>query len=279
MLKFDFHCHSCFSDGALTPTQLIDYAVEREIKLLALTDHDCIHGLSEAHNHILEKQYDIELINGVELTALCEFGEVHVVGLGIDSTNTSLLSTLAQQQAERKKRARQIDEKLNLLGVHGVLEYCNQMSPVALTRTHIAQAIVALGYAKDMKAAFKKFLGKNGKIKVAKNWIDLSVAIELIKQAGGVAVLAHPTRYPLSNRKLGLLIAHFAQLGGEAIEMAYPSLSKDKIEWLKLHLEMHQLQASSGSDFHYPGLKWTDLGKFPFLDRSIPHIFEERIQI
>ena len=97
-------------------------------------------------------------------------------------------------------------------------------------------------------------------------------AIGLIQAAGGKAVLAHPTRYPLTNRKLSLLIKAFKEAGGDAIEMAYPSLNPDKMAWLKVHREQNELFASSGSDFHFPGLKWTDLGRFPSLDNSIPHV-------
>lgn len=271
-IKFDFHCHSHFSDGQLSPQALIEYATEREIQLLALTDHDTISGLEEVSRFIGEQDLPIKLINGVEISALSEFGEVHIVGLAIDPRHSELCCALSEQQQKRWQRAENIDEKLQKLGVNGVLDWCKIHVKQVVTRSHMAKALVDLGYAKDLQQAFKKYIGKKGKVKVPKDWMSLPQAIELIGKAGGVSVLAHPTRYPLSNRKLSLLIESFKQAGGDAIEMAYPSLNADKIAWLKIQRENHNLLASSGSDFHYPNLKWTDLGRFPHLDAGIPHV-------
>ncbi len=273
-MKFDFHCHSYFSDGKLSPQALIDYALERNIELLALTDHDTIDGLSVARQYIRDNNYSINLINGVEISALTEFGEIHIVGLGLDVNNEALIESLKQQHKERWIRAKDIDSKLIKAGVVGVLEFLEKEVKQVVTRTHIAKAIVELGFAKDMQQAFKKYIGKQGRIKVAKNWMSMEQAISLIKQAGGIAVLAHPTRYPLSNRKLSYLIEAFANEEGQGIELSYPSLNRDKMEWLKLHQEKNGLIASSGSDFHYPNLRWTDLGRFPQVDSAIPHVFE-----
>ncbi len=274
-MKFDFHCHSNFSDGKLSPYELIDYAIEREIELLALTDHDSVDGLCLAHEYIRNNNLGIKLVDGIEISALTEFGEIHVVGLGIDRKNTQLINRLKLQQEQRWIRAEEYAEKLAKIGVKGIFEHLQQSAIKVVTRSHIANAIIELNYAKDMDQAFKRFIGKQGKVKVAKNWMSLGEAIFLIKQAGGLAVLAHPTRYPLSNRKLSYLIESFASQGGHAIELSYPSLNKDKMEWLKLHAEKNQLLASSGSDFHYPDLRWTDLGRFPMLDSSIAHVFDK----
>lgn len=275
--KFDFHCHSCFSDGGLEPKRLIDYAIERNIRHLSLTDHDTVSGLSIAREYINKNQLEIALIDGVEISASTEYGEIHIVGLGIDSKNKALNSALNQQHRVREDRAEQICHKLEKLGVADVLAKTREISTQVITRTHIARAVVELGHAKDMQQAFKKYLGKKGKAKVGQSWMLLEEAISLIKVAGGKAILAHPTRYPLTNRKLSLLIQAFKEAGGHGLEMAYPSLSPDKMTWLKVHREQNELLASSGSDFHFPGLKWTDLGRFPFLDASIPHVKESVI--
>ena len=276
-VKYDFHTHSNYSDGLLSPTELVDYALEREVQFLALTDHDSISGLDEAREYIAEANLSIRLIKGVEISALTEFGEIHIVGLGIDDTHAELIACLTAQQNKRWQRAEVICQKLEKAGVAGVLDLCRAQVRQVITRSHIAKAIVELGHAKDMQQAFKKYIGKQGRIKVPKDWMEIGTAIEIIKSAGGIPVLAHPTRYPLSNRKLSLLIKNFADSEGEAIEMAYPSLNADKTAWLKIHQESNQLMASSGSDFHYPNLRWTDLGRFPALDSSIPHVSEKLI--
>ena len=241
---------------------------------MALTDHDTIDGLAVARQHIKDNDYAINLVNGVEISALTEFGEIHIVGLGLDIENQALVESLQEQQNQRWLRAEAFDEKLIKAGLSGVLALLKNDVKQVVTRTHIAQAIVSLGFAKDMQQAFKKYIGKQGRVKVAKNWMSMESAIHLIRQAGGTSVLAHPTRYPISNRKLSYLIEAFANNEGQGIELAYPSLNKDKMEWLKIHQEKNGLIASSGSDFHYPNLRWTDLGRFPQVDPTIPHVFE-----
>ena len=187
--KFDFHCHSDYSDGGLSPASLIDYACEREIKYLALTDHDSISGLDEARAYIDTIASDLQLISGVEISALSEFGEIHIVGLGIEESE-SLETALAQQRAKRWQRAQEIDAKLQKLAVTGMLDWCRENVKQVVTRTHMSQALVALGYAKDNQQVFKRYLGHKGKVKVPKIWMSLEQAIGLIKAAGGTSVLA-----------------------------------------------------------------------------------------
>jgi len=99
-------------------------------------------------------------------------------------------------------------------------------------------------------------------------------AISAIHNAGGLAILAHPTRYPMSNRRLGYLIEEFRIAEGDAMEVSYPSLNPDKRNWLEIHREKNELLASGGSDFHYPNLKWSDLGRFPKIDPKLPHVLD-----
>jgi 3',5'-nucleoside bisphosphate phosphatase len=275
MKKFDFHCHSLFSDGTLSPAALVEYAHDRHIEVLALTDHDCIDGLAEAQVTIEQNNYSIQLINGVEISALTDFGEIHIVGLNLNLNHQPLIEQLKIQQEKRWQRAKAYDQKLQKAGVIGVFDRLQNNVKQVVTRTHIAKAIVELGFAKDMQQAFKRYIGKQGRIKVTKDWMTMAQAIKLIQQSGGVAIMAHPTRYPISNRKLSLLIEQFSEEGGDAIELSYPSLNPDKMAWLKLHQEKNNLIASSGSDFHYPNLRWTDLGRFPYLDHNIPHVYHK----
>lgn len=271
-MKFDFHCHSDFSDGTLSPQHLLKYAAEREIEMLSLTDHDTLSGLTVLMQENEALDVPLTLIPGIEISASCEFGEIHIVGLGVDPDNHNLTKRLAVQQKARWKRAELIQAKLSKCNIEGVLAYLKDNVKQVVTRTHIARAIVEQGFAKDMQQAFKKYIGKKGRARVTQEWMPMEEAIELIHGAGGFAVLAHPTRYPVSNRKLAYLIESFKAIGGDGIETAYPSLNKDKAAWLELHRDKNDLLASSGSDFHYPNLKWTDLGRFPRLSDEIPHV-------
>ncbi|WP_196137884.1 PHP domain-containing protein [Aliikangiella sp. G2MR2-5] len=276
-MKYDFHCHSHFSDGALSPHALVQRAADNEITHLALTDHDSLSGLEQAIAAAQSCDKEIRIINGVEVSAMSEFGEVHIVGLGVDPQNEALINNLKSQNQARWQRAEKINSKLVRCGIEGVFDWLQANVVEVVTRTHIAKALVELEKVSDMQQAFKKFIGRKGRAKVAQEWLPLELVIELIHRAGGMAVLAHPTRYPLSNRKLSYLIEAFAAEGGDAIEMSYPSLNKDKMQWLSIHREKHNLMVSAGSDFHYPNLKWTDLGRFPFLDQSLPHVLEKLV--
>ena len=271
---FDLHCHSHYSDGLLSPNELMTYAAEREINTLALTDHDSVSGLPLAADAITEHELPLSLINGIEISAMTSHGEVHVVGLGIDIYDTHLNAALKIQRDKRWRRAEHICLQLEKAGVVGVLEETQSLVVEIVTRTHLAKAIVSLGHAKDMKQAFKRYIGKGGRIKVNKDWMSLACAIDLITGAGGIPVLAHPTRYPLSNRRLTKLIGEFAGEGGEAIEGAYPGTNREQMAWLKARALDAGLILSSGSDFHYPNLKWSDLGKFPATDSTVAHVLD-----
>jgi len=271
-MRYDFHSHSHYSDGVLSPSLLIDRAIEKDKYLLAMTDHDSVDGLQEAHQYIQSNNLNIRLINGLEISAQSDFGEIHIVGLNVDPCNNNLLALTQAQQKKRWDRVERMEEKFIKLNINGVLDYLKEHCKQVVTRSHVAKALVALGYAKDNNQAFKKLIGKKGRVKVATEWISMEEAIETIHQAGGMAILAHPTRYPMSNRRLGYLIEDFSQNKGDAIEVSYPSLSPDKKAWLEIQRTNNNLLASAGSDFHYPNLKWSDLGCFASVDPESEHV-------
>lgn len=273
-MRYDFHSHTHYSDGVLSPADLVMRAENMQIELFAISDHDSVSGLAEAQQAIELGSLNLRLVNAIEISAQSDFGEVHIVGLNIDANNEHLLSAIKKQQASRWVRAAKIADKLSSINVHGVFEFLKENCHEVVTRTHIARALVTLGHVKDNQQAFKKYLGKKGRVKVPAEWMSLDTAIELIKNAGGIAILAHPTRYPMSNTRLSYLIEDFTQSGGEAIEMSYPSLSPDKQAWLNSMREKNELLASAGSDFHVPDLKWSDLGRFRQLDSKIPHVID-----
>ena len=274
-MRYDFHSHSHFSDGTLSPTELVQRAEERDINLLALSDHDSVSGLIEATIAIEQQGLSVKLINAIEISAQTDFGEIHIVGLGINPKGPALVEQLAIQQNKRWERAILVSEKLDSLNVHGVLDFLRQNCVEVVTRTHMARALVELGHVKDNQQAFKKYLGKKGRVKVPASWMPMEQAIELIHQSGGLAVIAHPTRYPVSNRRLSYLIEEFKLAGGDGIEVSYPSLNPDKRIWLEALRDKHDLLASAGSDFHYPDLRWTDLGRFPPVDVNVPHVIDK----
>lgn len=273
-MRYDFHSHTHFSDGVLSPSELVERAIEKGVELLAISDHDSVGGIGDAKRTVVSRKADLQIVPAIELSANTEFGEVHVVGLNIDIASRHLLELIDIQQKKRWLRVETFESKFKQLGVNGVLAYLQSNVRQVVTRTHVARALVELGFVKDNQQAFKKYLGKKGRVKAPIDWMSLEKAVAAIHDAGGYAVLAHPTRYPMSNRRLTYLIEEFSVLGGDAIEIAYPSLSPDKRIWLDGLRDKYDLLASGGSDFHYPDLKWSDLGFFPNIGSNVPHIID-----
>ncbi len=274
-VRYDFHSHTHFSDGVLSPEQLVARAEEMEIDLLAISDHDSISGIEQAKAYIIANNLNLNLVNAIEISAQSDFGEIHIVGLNIDIKSSKLLSLIAEQQDKRWQRARAYELKFQKLNIQGVLSELETSCKQVVTRSHIARALVSLGWVKDNNQAFKKYIGKKGRVRIATDWIPMEQAILTIQYAGGLAILAHPTRYPMSVRRLGYLIEEFKIANGDAVELAYPSLTPDKRGWLEVQRKKNDLMASGGSDFHYPHLKWSDLGRFPMIEKNIPHVLDQ----
>lgn len=263
-MKVDLHCHSYYSDGKHAPEFLVQRAIENKVSQLAITDHDCTNALSLA----AQQSMGLVIINGVEISCQWNSMEIHIVGLLIDPANDHLKELLSSQQQRRKVRIHAMDEKLRALGVGGLLPYFENLPCVSYTRSHVADFLVEQKICKNRQKAFKSHLGKRGKIYIGSNWCSLADAIACIQTAGGIPVLAHPGRYPLSWRKLETLVDDFKDCGGEAIEGSYSNIDPDRKKRLSELALSKSLYLSSGSDFHDAAAHWTDIGKFPALDQQ-----------
>lgn len=261
-MKADLHCHSHFSDGKETPSFLLQRAREQAVTHLALTDHDCIDGIAQ-----LRSEADgITIINGVELSCLWNKIEIHVVGLFIDIEDSNIGNLLASQQKARRDRMQAIDGKLQKIGIDGLMPYLEALPCTAYTRSHVADFLVREKVCKNRQKAFKTHLGNRGKVYVAANCCSLEQGVAAIRESGGIAVVAHPGRYPLSKTKLGALLDDFKACGGEAIEGSYSNIDPTMRSFLRTLAEDRSLYLSLGSDFHDSEATWTDIGKFPALD-------------
>jgi predicted metal-dependent phosphoesterase TrpH len=263
-VKADLHCHSHFSDGKHSPEFLLQRAADNGISHLAITDHDCL----DCHQQTLASAAGLTLIPGVEISCNWENREIHVVGLGVDASAGDLTRSLETQQAKRQARILAMHDMLVSLGINGLDQHMDSLPAVSWTRSHVAEFLVDNGHCKNWDKAFKRYLGRRGKIWVPIAWLELAEAIELIRQAGGIAVLAHPGRYSLSRRKLQQLAEAFRLAGGEGLEGSYGNI--DPVMRRQLcELAMEQgLYISQGSDFHNADRHWTDLGKMPNLDTA-----------
>lgn len=260
-MKIDLHSHTYYSDGILSPKELIDRAHNMQIDVLAITDHDTVAAVTEAIEYQNQQKRALQIIPGVEISTSWHNFDIHILGLNVNHLDSTFLSKLDQQSKSRESRALKIDEKLTKAGVEGVYAHAKQLAGKGqITRAHFARAMVQNGLVKDIDSVFKKYLGKGKKAHVKPQWIEIGEAISWIHQAGGQAVLAHPGHYDLTTKWLKRLVAEFAGNGGDGMEVVHSHLSPQKKALLSELANLHQLRASAGSDFHYPN-RWTELGK------------------
>jgi 3',5'-nucleoside bisphosphate phosphatase len=273
-VPIDLHCHSTLSDGLLSPEELVAHAASKGVRVLALTDHDEVGGLARAR--IAAEQHGITLVNGVEISVTWKKRTLHIVGLRIDASDPQLITTFQQVHAARDVRARQMAEGLAKAGVAGAYEGAKQIAGNSvMTRSHFAQFIVKQGHAKNIKSVFKKYMVKGKPGFVNHEWMSLEQAVTLIRQAGGVAVLAHPGRYDLGFVNMHLLLHEFRGYGGQAIEVVTGSHQPPQFDQFAKLAHRFDLKASQGSDYHGPGLSFMEMGRLPALPANCVPLWQD----
>lgn len=245
----DLHCHSHFSDGRFSPTLLLEKAVSKGIRLLALTDHDTVAGLDELHQ--AASNQPIQIINGIELSTRWKKYDIHILGLHICKENPDLQQIIQQQNESRIQRAKEIALRLQTCGIDDAYKKaCDIAGHTRVARPHFAQVLVNEGYAKDIAKAFKSYLRRGRPAYVATPWISIEEAVATIKQANGMAVIAHPLKYKLTRLKLHELINTFKLAGGMGVEVVSGQMTMSEMKELAGFCQRYELFASSGSDFH-----------------------------
>lgn len=274
MLDVDLHSHSTHSDGQLTPRELVARARARGVKIYALTDHDELSGLSEARAEA--EACGMTFIAGVEISVSWGGETLHIVGLNVDPQHGAIAEGLRGVRAGRAARAERIAADLERVGVPGALEGAKRfaLNPELLSRTHFARHLVDRGIVKDAQTAFRRFLTQGKPGYVEHQWAELSQAVRWITAAGGTAVIAHPGRYKLNNRKNENLLSEFRDLGGVGVEVVTGSHSTDQYATWARYAQRFGLKASVGSDFHGPGESYLDLGKLPDLPYGLTSVWE-----
>lgn len=248
--KTDLHTHSTASDGLLTPAALVELASERGFSLLALTDHDTTAGLPEAR--AVGARLGVKLIDGIELTTTVEPGELHLLGYGIDPASDELQSALSELREARGQRAVRMLARLRGLGIDLPEEtIAPGGADEAIGRPHIARAMIALGVVDSVDDAFARYLGCGRPAYVPRDALRPAPAIQLIRRAGGLPVLAHPFSWPEFPVGLGDLIS--AGLGG--LEVYYGEYSDARRAELARIAAAERLVATGGSDYHGPNYR------------------------
>lgn len=274
-MKIDLHSHTYFSDGQLSPTELIDRAHNMQVDVLAITDHDSIEGIAEAQAYQAKQKRPLQIVAGVEISTAWHNFDIHILGLNVDHLDPLFLQRLARQSQERQSRAQKMSDKLAKAGIENVLPDVKLLAGVGqVTRAHFARVLVGRQVVKDFESAFKKYLGKGKRAHVSPQWISMAQAIDWIHEAGGKAVLAHPGHYDMTTKWLRRLVEEFASDGGDGLEVTHARLNPDKRKLICELAVEHKLQASAGSDFHFPS-RWTELGKNLGLPQQLEPIWQD----
>jgi hypothetical protein len=260
-MLIDLHSHSKASDGQLTAKELVERAANRQVDILAITDHDCVDGLPEARQTIIDNNLKLTLIDGIDITSNWLNHEIHVVGVNIEPLHPDLTELIETQKLKRENRAIEMGRRLAKAKIPGVYEAAKRLAGEgAITRAHFARHLVEIGAAPTFAKVFDKYLSRGNTGYVPHNWVSMEQAIAVIHQAGGQAILAHPHNYNLSNKWLRRLFTEFKQFNGDAMEVAMGQQSPQMRLQLAMWSVEYDLLASQGSDFHFVG-RWRDLGR------------------
>ena len=271
-MTHDLHTHTNLSDGHLSPRELLLYAVEHDVNVLSITDHDTV-AAYDAMPDISD--LPVRLVPGIEFSTSWQNRGIHIVGLNIDPSNSTLRAGIAKQQLARQTRAVVIADRLTRLGIDNPHEAVTAIAGDATVgRPHFAQHLVAIGKVPDTQTAFRKYLGA-GKIgDVKQDWADMAEVIQWINAAGGIPVLAHPTKYRFTMTRLRAFLADFVAVGGRGMEVCCGHQEANVTRRLAATAVDFDLLASSGSDFHHPANKWSRPGGFPDLPETVTPVWD-----
>jgi 3',5'-nucleoside bisphosphate phosphatase len=246
-MKVDLHTHTTASDGIDPPEQVVNRAFERGIHTIAITDHDTTDGIEEALK-AAESMDGMEVIPGIEISTLYNGQDIHILGYFIDYKDNIFQEKLKELQEVRKKRNIMMVEKLKELGIEITLEEVNKRKKHKggnIGRPHMAEVMIEKGYVSSLREAMDKYLGRGKKAYVTPPRISPFEAVDIIKQAKGVPIVAHPGLYNDPD-----LILKLINYGIAGIEV-YHSDHEKEVEDLYLKMaEDHNVLKTSGSDYH-----------------------------
>lgn len=259
MNAIDLHVHSAKSDGTYTPAQLVDYALQKGLTAFALTDHDTIEGLDEALAYAADKP--VEVIPGIEFSTKYEERDVHVVGLYIRYDAPAFLAKLQSFVDSRINRNIKMCANLQGAGISITYEkLCEENPDAVITRAHYAAFLIKYGYVAGHDEAFAKYLGDDCPYFVPREKVTPLQAVNLILEAGGIPVLAHPPLYHMEKDCLDALVHQLKEAGLMGIETLYSSYgAQDERDMFRL-AKKYNLLPSGGSDFHGDNKPGLDMG-------------------
>lgn len=259
MKYVDLHVHSNCSDGTLSPSELVEYALKKNLAAIALTDHDTIDGLPELF--AAAEGTDLEVIAGIEFSTQFHGIDVHVVGLDFDYKLPEFCRQLTRFQNSRDIRNEKMIKLLQEQGSDITWEAMEREYPDAVwTRAHFGKYLLEHGFVSDIKEAFSRYLGDGCCCFIPREKVTPIQAVELIRLAGGIPILAHPMLYHLDDASMDELIVSMKEVGLIGIEALYSTYTNEEEEHVYMLAEKHNLVLSGGSDYHGSTKPDIDLG-------------------
>ncbi|MDR2741366.1 MAG: PHP domain-containing protein [Treponema sp.] len=251
LVMIDLHTHSSASDGDLSPAELIAAAANQGLSAIALTDHDTIKGLKSAEE--TASKYSIRFIPGIEMEIAWSApqGEFHLLGLGLTRPSPAFLSAVDSLARSRETRNREILKRLNTLGIHADYEEVRSFSGGgSVGRPHFASLLISRGLVKSHELAFTRYLGRGKPLFVPKAVLEFDQAAGLIKESGGIAVLAHPMSLYISWGRLPDIVRDLKDRGLDGLEAWHPTAEPRSCKRLEALGKSLGLYVTEGSDFH-----------------------------
>ena len=258
----ELHTHTTYSDGILSPQQLVERAIQNGVKALAITDHDTLNGWNEAI--AAAQPYDLEIVPGVELSTVHNGRSLHI--LGYYPQRELIEAPLAERLAGRKRRAKQMVANLTEMGYPVKLQRLE--GNMALGRPHIASAMVRAGYVNSSQEAFERFLGEDCPAYVHYEKFSIQEGIGLIRDCGGIPVWAHP--YLFRGGKVEDVLPELLEAGLMGLEVFHPHHGNNKVNRLKELCREHNLLMTGGTDYHGYDLEHPENERWQLNQLSLP---------
>ncbi len=252
-MKIDLHIHTTYSDGAYSPEQVVDTAIECNLDVIALTDHDNILSHKIAADYVKKQGYKLEIIPGVEINTIYKGYEVHILGYYMDTKNPDFIQLLKNQQQARINQTTQIVELLNKkAGIRVKFEDIKSLVAPggSIGRPHIARAITAAGGVANVMEAYSKYINDSSPVYVTRKTVSPHDAVEIINEAKGIPVFAHPIDVDISEKLTKELVSY----GLRGIEAYHRKHSPAVVEYFSSLAEKYGLIITGGSDFHAPSM-------------------------
>lgn len=252
-MKIDLHIHTNYSDGMLSPSQIVDTALSCKLDVIALTDHDNVLSHCVAEKYIAQKNIKLEIIPGVEINTIYNDYEVHILGYFMDENNQQFIDMIKFQQKARIEQTHQIIDLLNKKE-NIKIKFDDVQKLVAplgsIGRPHIARAITSCGGTANVMEAYSKYINNKSDVYVERKTVSPHDAVEVISEAGGIPVFAHPIDVEIADK----LTKELVNYGLRGIEAYHRKHSPAAVEHFSTLAEQYGLIVTGGSDFHAPSM-------------------------